>query len=265
MRDYEVVHIKKIDFYNERNEQVFSAVNFYEESLAQEKETRNFFSVKRRSTLVDKAAQKRSSYRGTEVFVSFAPNDEKLQNAQQFAADLVVTNRDLPLLLLPGTELSSSINFIRSAVFVSPPTRPGLPLINRGIRADYARLSHIVLNLSALLWQDGSRPLEMFKEILRAYQIRSPEENEKMISGLTKMETENTSFTFMKNGMVFFEWGWKVRFALDETAFTGMGCYMFARIIAGMLTSFIAVNTLLEIEFSTEQSGYMATWKTFDE
>ncbi|MDR0402592.1 MAG: type VI secretion system baseplate subunit TssF [Treponema sp.] len=265
MRDYEVVHIKKIDFFNERNEQVFSAANFYEESLAQEKETRNFFSVKRRGTLVDKTAQRRSSYRGTEVFVSFAPNDEKLQNAQQFVADLVVTNRDLPLLLPSGAVLSSNVNFIQSAVFVSPPTRPSLPLINRGNRADYARLSHIVLNLSALLWQEGSRPLEMFREILRAYQIRSPEENEKMITGLTKMETENTSFTFMKKGMVFFEWGWKVRFTLDETAFAGMGSYMFARVIAEMLTSFIAVNTLLEIEFFTEQSGYMATWKTFDD
>jgi type VI secretion system VasI/ImpG family protein len=265
MRDYEVVHVKKIDFYNERNEQVFSAVNFYEESLAQEKETRNFFNVKRRATLVDKAAQRRSSYRGTEVFVSFAPNDGKLQNVYQFAADLIVTNRDLPLLLLPDTELSSNLNFVRSAVFVSPPTRPGLPLITRGNRADYARLSHIVLNLSAVLWQEGSRPLEMFREMLRAYQIRSPEENEKMIVGLVKMESENASFTFIKNGMVFFEWGWKVRFVLDEIAFAGMGCYIFARVIAEMLKSFIAVNTLLEIEFLTEQSGHVATWKTFDD
>jgi type VI secretion system VasI/ImpG family protein len=264
-RDYEVARIKKIDFYNERNEHVFSAANFYDEALADEKELRNFFSVKRRTTLVGKAAQKRSSYRGTEVFVSFAPNDEKLNSAYQFAADLVVTNRDLPLLLLPDTEFNSTLNFIRGAFFVSPPTRPGLPLMSQGDQTDYARLSHIMLNLSAVLWQEGSRPLEMFREMLRAYQIRSPEENEKMIAGLTQMKSENVSFTFIKNGMVFFEWGWKLKFTLDEIAFTGMGCYVFARILAEMLKSFIAVNTLLEIEFYTEQSGYIATWKTFED
>ncbi|MDR1469214.1 MAG: type VI secretion system baseplate subunit TssF [Spirochaetaceae bacterium] len=264
MRDYEVVQVKKIDFYNERNEPLFSAANFYEEALADEKELRNFFSVKRRATLVDKAAQKRSSYRGTEVFVSFAPNDEKLRNAYQFAADLVVTNRDLPLLLLPDAEFSSTLSFVRGAAFVSPPTRPGLPLISRGVRMDYARLSHIILNLSAVLWQEGSRPLEMFREILRAYQIRSPEENEKIVAGLTRMESKNVSFTFVKNGMVFFEWGWKLKFTLDELAFTGMGCYSFALVLAEMFKSFIAVNTLLEIEFFTEQSGYIATWKTFE-
>jgi type VI secretion system VasI/ImpG family protein len=265
MRDYEVVNVKKIDFYNERNELVFSAANFYEESLAREKETHNFFSVKRRGALVDRAAQKRSSYKGTEVFVSFAPDDEKLQSASQFAADLTVTNRDLPLLLRTDTEFSSNLNFVEGAVFVSPPTRPGPPLIAQGTRADYARLSHIVLNLSAMFWQEGSRLLEMFKEILRAYQIRPPEESEKMIAGLAGMESESAPFTFIKNGMVFFEWGWKVRFTLDEIAFTGMGCYMFARVIAEMLMSFIAVNTLLEIEFFTEQSGYIATWKTFED
>ncbi|MDR2630383.1 MAG: type VI secretion system baseplate subunit TssF [Spirochaetaceae bacterium] len=264
MRDYEVVNVKKIDFYNMRNEHIFSAVNFYDEALAEDRELRNFFSVKRRGTLVDKNVVQRSSYRGTEVFVSFAPDEERLQNAYQFTADLIVTNRDLPLLLPPDSEFTTNINFIAGGAFVSPPTRPGLPLISRGNRVDYVRLSHIVLNLSAVLWQEGRRPLEMFKEILRAYQIRSQEETDKMILGLTNMESESVSFTFIKNGMVFFEWGWKVRFTLDEIAFTGMSYYMFGCMIAEMLKSFVAVNTLLEIEFFTEQSGHIATWKTFE-
>jgi type VI secretion system VasI/ImpG family protein len=265
MQDYEVVNVKKIDFYNERNEYIFSAANFYEASLAQEKEIRNFFSVKRRETLIDKTAQKRSSYRGTEVFVSFAPNQDKLQIASQFMADLTVTNRDLPLLLPPDTGLSSNSTYIKNAFFVLPPTRPRFPLMMQGSMQDYTRLSHIVLNLSAVLWQEGGRPLEMFREMLRAYQIRSPEENEKMISGITRLDSESASFMFIKKGMVFFERGWRVYFTLDEIAFAGMGYYMFARVIAEMLKSFIAVNTLLEIKFSTEQSGHIATWKTFED
>ncbi|MDR2841866.1 MAG: type VI secretion system baseplate subunit TssF [Spirochaetaceae bacterium] len=264
MRDYEVLNIKKIDFYDERNQNIFSAVNFYEDA-ASGKEIRNFFSVKRRTTLVDETAQKRSSYRGTEVFVSFAPNSEKLQNAYQFMADLVVTNRDLPLLLRPDTVLSSDSALIEEASFVTPPTRPALPLIMRGNNTDYSRLSHIILNLSAVFWQTGKKPQDMFKELLRAYQIRSAEETEKMVLGLVTLEAESAAFTFIKNGMVFFEWGWRVRFSLDEIAFTGMGYYMFARIIAEMLKSFAAVNTPLEIEFSTEQGGRIAVWKTFDD
>lgn len=264
MRDYEVLSIHRLEFFNERNETLFFARNFYDEDLMQENSKRNFFSQHRRKTLLDPKAAQRSSYGGTEVFVSFTAQSPNLEKAYQFAADLVCTNRDLPLLLLPNTELSPHTPLLQRGFFITPPTRPGYPLIERGDTSDFAKVSHLVFNLSGMLWQDGTLPLKMFKTLLGTYRLRAEDEMERMIEGLVELESEQKSFRFIKNGMVFFEYGWNIWFTLDELAYAGTGCYMFAAIIGEILKSFSPINTLLEINFYTLQSGHIATWKTLE-
>jgi type VI protein secretion system component VasA len=144
------------------------------------------------------------------------------------------------------------------------PTRPGYPLIERGGKSDFAKLSHIIFNLSSMLWQDGPLPLEMFKTMLINYQIRPDEEMERMVDGIISLESESTVFRFIKKGTIFFEPGWKVRFTLDETAYVGMGFYIFGSIVVEILKSFTPINTLLEIDFYTQQSGLIAVWKTVE-
>jgi type VI secretion system VasI/ImpG family protein len=259
MRDYEVVAVKNVDFYNEKNELIFSAANFYDEGGNGDKRRRNFFSVRRRKKLVERQSTARSTYGGTEVFVSFSPLGE---DAYQFAADLLVTNRDLPLLLQAGAEFSSPSTLVQRAGFITTPTRPLYPLVDRGDRADFARLSHIAFNLSALFWQEGDRPLELLRNMLRSYPLRPAEELDRMIHGITGLSAGSDTFRFIRNGVVFYEWGWRLRLTLDENAYAGMGWYSFALIIAEILKSLTPINTFLEIHFNTLQSGSIAVWKT---
>jgi type VI secretion system VasI/ImpG family protein len=259
MRDYEVVAVKNIDFYNEKNEPIFTAANFYDESAAGDKKRRNFFSVRRRKKLVERYSTARSTYGGTEVFVAFSPLEE---DAYQFAADLLVTNRDLPLLLQAGAEFSSPSTLVQRANFMTTPTRPLYPLADRGDRADFARLSHIAFNLSACFWQEGDRSLEILRNMLRAYPLRPAEELDRMIHGIIGLNAGSDTFRFIRNGVVFYEWGWRLRLTLDENAYAGMGWYSFALIVAEILKSFTPINTFLEIHFNTLQSGNIAVWKT---
>ncbi|MDR2483778.1 MAG: type VI secretion system baseplate subunit TssF [Treponema sp.] len=261
MRDYEVLSIHRLEFFNERNKTLFFAHNFYDENIENNKS--NFFSHNRRKTLFDPKAMQRSSYSGTEVFVSFSAQSPELEQAHQFAADLICTNRDLPLLLLPDTALSSHTPLVQKASFVGFPSRPDYPLVERGNVSDFAKLSHIIFNLSSMLWQDGIIPLQMLKNLLRNY--RSPSgEIEEMVEGIIKLESEQVSFRFIKKGTVFFEYGWKVTITLDELAYTGTGYYIFARVIGELLKFFAPINVLLEIHFYTLQSGRVAVWKTLE-
>jgi type VI secretion system VasI/ImpG family protein len=259
MRDYEVAAVKNIDFYNEQNSLIFSAANFYDEAGSGDKKRRNFFSLRRRRKLVERRSTARSTYGGTEVFVSFSPLDD---DAYQFAADLLVTNRDLPLLLQAGAEFSSPSALAPRAVFITSPTRPRYPLADRGDREDFARLSHIGFNLSAAFWQEGDRPLELLRNLLRSYPLRPAEEMERMIQGISGMRAESDTFRFIRNGVVFYEWGWRLHLTLDENFYAGMGWYSFALVIAELLKSFTPINTFLELHFNTQQSGNIALWKT---
>lgn len=266
MGDYEVVTVKKIEFFDERNKGCFSAAHFYDEDIAAEgKNKRIFFSQRRRRTLFNTKSTQRSSYTGTEVFVSFSAQNAVLESAYQFAADLVCTNRDLPLLLQPYSELSPDTPLLSGAVFASPPTRPDYPLVENGNGADFAKLSHIIFNISAMLWQKGGFPLSMFKTMLRSYNTRSGEEMDRMIDGIVSLESESASFRFFKDGAVFFEWGWKVEITLDEAAYAGIGYFIFANVLRDILMSFTPINTPLEIYFYTQQSGLVAQWKTLEE
>ncbi|MDR2865400.1 MAG: type VI secretion system baseplate subunit TssF [Spirochaetaceae bacterium] len=264
-RDYEVVNIHALEFFNERNETLFFAYNFYDQDILRGIETRNFLSPHRRKSLFDKKASQRSSYTGTEMFVSFSTQTSKAEQMYQFAADMICTNRDLPLLLNPESSLKSNAAYIENAFFIAMPSRPKYPLINRGDSADYAKLSHILFNLSSMLWQDGVMPLKMFQAMILNYRIRSDEETERIAGGIVSLETEPTMFRFIERRTIFFERGWKVSFTLDETAYAGVGYYTFGYLIGEILKTFTPINTLLSIEFHTQQSGLIGAWKTFED
>ncbi|MBO4643593.1 MAG: type VI secretion system baseplate subunit TssF [Alphaproteobacteria bacterium] len=264
-RDYEVYGVRRLEFFNERNETLFSASNFYDEDLEDaENDKRNFFSQHRTKSLFDRKATQRSSYTGTEVFVSLTERDKSLFDASQFSADLICTNRDLPLLLTEQTSLSCSEAAVLSASFVIMPSRPSYPLISTGGSSDWAKVAHIVFNLSGMLWQDGSVPLDMLRTLLSNYSIRSAEEKERMTEGIVALTSEPETFRFIRNGVVFFEPGWKVRCVLNEKSFAGTGVYIFALVLKELFKSFTPLNSLLEIEFSSQQSGHIATWKTLE-
>ncbi|MDR2394372.1 MAG: type VI secretion system baseplate subunit TssF [Treponema sp.] len=264
-QDYEVVHIQRLEFFNEQNKTLFFADNFYEENPLAEKTKKNFFSQRRRKRLVNSRNTRRSSYEGAEVFVSFSAQDRKQEAIYQFAADTICTNRDLALLLPVESSLSSHSPFLRGAAFINRPTRPEYSLFQRGELSDFSKLSHIVFNLSALLWQNGNFPLKALQTLLGAYRVRSEEETERLLEGLISLEREPMAFRFIKNGAVFFELGWKITFTLDETAYAGLGYYIFGKIVVEVLRSFTPINTLLEIHFFTKQSGCIAVWKTLED
>jgi type VI secretion system VasI/ImpG family protein len=260
--DYEVVNIHRLEFFNEQNETLFFADKFYEEDPFSENTAKNFFSQHRRKSLVNSHYTQRSSYSGTEMFVSFSVQDKKLENAYQFSAETICTNRDLSLLVSNETPLSSRNPLVSGASFITRLSRPDYSIMEREDISGFSKISHIIFNLSALFWQNGDFPLEAVRSIIASYRLRPAEEIDRIIEGITGLETENKAFRFIKNGSVFFEMGWKVKFTLDETVLTGIGHYTFGRIIAEILKSFTSINSLVEIHFFTKQSGCMAVWKT---
>jgi type VI secretion system VasI/ImpG family protein len=265
MRDYEIISISKLEFFNELNETLFYALNFYNTDVLNGDNEKNFFNQHRRKSLFQDKSNQRSSYAGSEVFISFSSQNKNGENAYQFAADLICSNRDLPLLVSPDAALSSNSPLAQRAVFVSPPTQPDYSAVEHGNRSDFAKLSHIIFNLSSMLWLNGKTPLDMLKTMLRNYNVHSREETDRMIEGIIKLESEPATFRFIRNGSIFFEYGWRVSFTLDEDAYTGMGCYIFAYIIGEILKSFTPINSLLEVQFYSQQSGHIATWKTLED
>jgi type VI secretion system VasI/ImpG family protein len=261
MRDFEVLSVRGVEFFNERNESLFTAKSFYEEDLFKDGE-RNFFSQHRRRTLFSTRATRRSSYDGSELFLTFSGRDRRLDTAYQFAAEMVCTNRDLPLLLPDNVSILTSAQLVKSCSFIARPGRPDYSGVERGERSDFAKLGHLLYNLSAMLWQEGNFPLEMFKTMLRNYRFRGDEETGRIVDGIVKIDRRTMAFRFVEKGAVFFERGWKLDIHLNENVYAGIGYYTFAYTLAELLRSFTPINSIVEISVYTQQSGYLETWKT---
>jgi type VI secretion system protein ImpG len=264
-RDYEVVNINRMEFFNEQNETIFFANNFYNDNPLLKKVEYNFFSQRRRKRLVNSGNERRSSYDGTEMFVSFSAQNKKLEQAYQFTAETICTNRDLSLLIQMETPLSSRNPLLKGASFITHPTRPDYSSIEKEGISGFSQLSHITFNLSSLFWQNGKFPLEALRTLIGSYQIRADEEIKRILEGISALESEAMAFRFIKNGAIFFEMGWKVSFTLDESALAGIGYYTFGKIIAELLESFSAINSLMEFHFFTKQSGCIAVWKMLED
>ncbi|MCQ2966231.1 MAG: type VI secretion system baseplate subunit TssF [Alphaproteobacteria bacterium] len=262
-QDYEVYSIQKMEFYDAQNKELFDATSFFNHE-DDEKLKYNFYSVHRSRSLFDQKEKQRSSYAGTEVFVSVSGQNADMQDVAQYLAEMICSNRDLPLFLQQSTPLTFEIPFVKSGEFLTKPSRPNYPLIDRGNKADWAKVSHILLNFSGVLWKNGTIPLELLKSLLSSYVLRSADECKRMVEGIVSLTSEPQTFRYNKNGTVFFETGWKIQFTLNETAYAGVGFYLYGLVLINIFKSFTPLNSLLEIEFRTTQSGLIGTWRTLN-
>lgn len=127
--DYEISRVLGITLFDNGNQKLLNLSQLYETDLtADNEDTFNFFSVQRSPRQRGDTEKRRSSYTGQEVFVSFsgARYREVRQDAVQFSADMLCTNRDLPLFLHRGDVLKAKdVSAFRSAVLLTSPTAPG--------------------------------------------------------------------------------------------------------------------------------------------
>jgi type VI secretion system VasI/ImpG family protein len=261
-QDYEIINVNRIEFFNERNETLFLAGAFYDEDIAGDETARRiFYALHRRRNLFNRQSRQRSSYHGSEIFLTLSSQTGALDKVYQFSADMVCSNRDLPLLLAPGQDLRPATALVSAARFISNPTRPGYPLIENGAEEDFSALSPIIFNAGSMLFRDGPFPLAMLKQILRSYNTREAEEIDRITDGIRSISCKQISFRFVREGAVFFEWGWHVAVTLDETRYAGIGFYLFALVLKEVLLAYAPLNTPMEIAVETLQSGLVAEWK----
>lgn len=263
--DYEVYRVLSAEVYGDRNETLFRCGECFDATFDDGSGARGFFSAHRRDRIVGAARAARSSYPGTEVFLSFSGKvwNEFDDRARQFRAETLCTNRDLPLLVRANAILrptGSSASGVEAAVFAAAPSRPLPALISRGREEDWMRAGHLAFNLSSALWRPGEVPVGVLKNLVRAYSSRSREETERLVEGIVELRAEPKTFRFIRRGCVFFEDGWSIRLTLNEQRCAGMGCFVFAVALRELIAGFTPLNSCAEIFVSTDRKEHVATW-----
>ena len=262
--DYEVLQVNGIELYDINNKQIteIKEAYTYKETYGA-KGFSDTYTIHRRPWLLIPGKRYRSSYIGYETFVSFSGNiiRKYQQDGAQFSAELVCSNRDLPLLLTGNTVLASSLeSIVKQAKFIAMPTRPKGPAIFDGGLESWERVSYLTLDISSMLWQPGVMPLTFLKELVRRIYRASTGQDAEMIDGITGLENKPETFRYALNGSVFFENGWALKLTLDESHFAGIGYYIFGVLIYRLIQSQCPVNVPIRMELETKQHGKIAEW-----
>ena len=130
----------------------------------------------------------------------------------------------------------------------------------RGSADSFTKLSYVMLNLSALMSEDGGTCLSMLRQLTGAYFPGGSSERRSLEDGIWKAESRPEVFRFVQQGCVYYEKGYALELTLDEQKLAGVGLYAFGRVLAEAVRDYCPVNLLMRITLSGREKGRICQW-----
>ncbi len=211
----------------------------------------------------------RSSYLGGEVFISLVDADAAPyhHDLRQLAAQVLCTNRDLPLQLPLGKgetdfvfDIGAPVQAVRC---VAGPTKPR-PSFPRGDNA-WRLISHLSLNYLSLCDQDVAQGATALRELLALYGDQSDAAIQAQIEGVRSIRTTPITRrlpTTAKTdaGRVTFARGLQITLLLDPAAFEGSGVFLLGAVLEQFFAKYVSVNSFTETIITTPDHGEVMRW-----
>jgi type VI secretion system protein ImpG len=206
----------------------------------------------------------RSRYLGSDVFIALvdmhaAPFGSDLQ---QLGADLLCTNRDLPLSMPVGVGLTDfswegelPVRSIRCVAGPSEP-RPGM---QDGVAA-WRLLNHLSLNYRSLLedsQDSGARPI---RELLDLYCHETDVVGRRQIAGVVGVASRAVTRRLPLPGPICFGRGLEITLTLDEAAFQGGRAFLLGAVLQAFFAGYVSVNHFTETVVRSPTRGEIMRW-----
>ena len=210
----------------------------------------------------------RTSYIGSEVSLSLvdareAPYSETLR---QLAVDVLVTNRDLPLLMPVGSDrdfslaISAPVEGIRC---LRGPSRPRPAILDGEI--PWRLTSHLSLNYLTVADLDEQQGATALREFLELYADLVDADMPDAISrrqsqGIRRVSVTPRTRRLPAPGPIVFGRGLEIRVTVDETSFAGASAFMLGAVLEQVFARLASMNTFTELVLVSERRGEIKRW-----
>jgi type VI secretion system protein ImpG len=211
-----------------------------------------------------KAKGPRSSYVGTEVFLSVVDPKEAPYPADlhQLSLRVLATNRDLPLLMPIGqgaTDFSLEITApIKSVRCIRGPSRPFAPLAEGALT--WKLISHLSLNYLSLQDADPKQGAAALREMLRLYLAAADVGAQRQIDGVQSVRSSATVRRVPMPGPLAFARGTEIELTVDDMAFQGGSAYLLGTVLERFFARHAAANSFTELRLRSSQRGEIMRW-----
>ena len=226
-----------------------------------------YFTTRREPRLMSLAAKRRgprSSYIGTEVFLSLvdpaqAPFSGDLR---QLSIETLCTNRDLVLQLSKGTggvDLTLDVAApVQSTRAISGPSRPYAPLADGPV--SWRAISHLSLNYLSLVQTTPEEGAAALRDLLELYAASADHSARRQIEGLRSVRVGRVVRRLHAPGPLAFGRGLEITVQVDELAFEGASAFLLGSVLDRYFARHVSINSFTETVLRSENRGEINRW-----
>jgi type VI secretion system VasI/ImpG family protein len=259
--NFEIYSLNSLEIFDQGNRPVATARPFYSLRGVPEHEGEAVFFSLRRAKRLSGLYQRRSSYVKTDAFVALSGGGYSSADPRfaEFSAEGWATNADLPLFVKPGAVFSSSDGACEG-IAVTSLAEPQEPLMMSGDIDGFNKLSYVMLNLSAFIFEDGECCQNVLRQLAGAYFRGEGDERRSLQDAIFKVQSRPEVFRFVQRGCVYYEKGYELEITLDEQELTGVGIYAYGRVLSEAVRDYSPVNLLVRITLCGREKGRICQW-----
>ena len=265
-RDYEVYRVDTVEGFDRGNNPVTKFAPFYHYVGHEVGGREAYFTTQRELRRASESSQRtgaRSSYAGTEVFLSLvdmheAPWPEQLA---QLSLSMLLTNRDLPLLIPVNGPRDLSVRTdapMSWGRILRGPSRPRLPVAEREMT--WRLISHLSLNYLAMRNMDVKSGAVAMRGLLELYGALGDPAMTRHGQSIVTMESSSVTRRLPVSGPLVFGRGVGVKATIDELVFDGSSPYLFGCVLEQFLARHVGMNSFCELSLHSATRGMIAAW-----
>jgi type VI secretion system protein ImpG len=268
--DFEVYRIMGLTGFSDQAEKVTSFAPFYgghhESWQATSDSPHAYFTLRRTLRMPSQSSRRkgaRSGYLGTEVYVSIVDENEApfASEVHQLSADVLATNRDLPLLIpiggLAKLTLPPGVP-LKAAQVVAGPTKPLARLVDGEL--SWRMLSHLTLNYESLFGNDGENASHFLRKILDLYVASSDTGGRRIADSVSALSAKPLVRRLPIAGPITFGRGLSIEMTVSEVSFAGAGAFLFGSVMERFFARHVTVNSFTQLTLLSDSRGEIAKW-----
>ncbi len=276
--DFEVYRVESVTGFGETPDQERAFLPFYQ-ARDTDLESSAFYTVQRVPRLFserERLSGRRSSYAGTDVFLSIVDADmaPHSPDLKQLGIKAWCTNRHLPIQMVKGvgpSDFNLDISApVRATRIIAGPTLPRPSLVLAGQDPDkpqvasgrfaWRLVSHLSLNYFSLLDRGAEAGADALREILRLYADPQDRQTLKQIDGVRNVSHRSIVRRVPSAGPITFARGLEITVQMDENAFEGQGVFVLGAVLERFLARYVALNSFVETVITTQQRKEIMRW-----
>lgn len=264
--DYEVYSISVVEGYGVDNAVQTTFLPFYTALAGDRNDHGAYFSVRREPRMMSESARlngTRTTYVGSEVYLSLVDQQEApfSNDLRQLGVEMLVTNRDLPLIMPIGGESDFTLLTsapVKSVKVLRGPSRPSPSVAESEIT--WRLISHLGLNYVTLTDANPKDGAQALRELFRLYSNLADSAVARHGESLMTSVVRPLTRRLPGAGPLVFGRGVGIDLTVDESMFAGVSPYLFGAVLENFFSRHASINVFTETSLNSAQRGRVAQW-----